>query len=188
MKQGKQSNKGRKNNKQISKKHYVYSALILLGGILLIWYIFAWIDVKKEEKLMNSYLISSNTISSSIKDFDALSQILTETSSSYFIYLGFIKDENVYNLEKSLKKVIDDYNLNDNFYYFDITDIKNNKNYLDELQNKLKVDSLNATPAIIYVHNGELIESNILDGKDDKMLTANDLKTLLKKYSYNQIG
>ena len=85
--------------KNIPSKNYIYALLILIGGIVLALYIFEWINVKTEEKLMTSYLISSNTINSSIEDFNSLSQILKETSSSYFIYFGYTGDEDVYEFE-----------------------------------------------------------------------------------------
>ena len=58
-----------KSDRYVSPKNYFYAFLILIGGILLALYVFEWYQVKKEEKLMTSYLISSNTIESNIKDF-----------------------------------------------------------------------------------------------------------------------
>ena len=63
--------------------------LTLVGGILLVLYFFEWYQVKQEEKLINSYLITSNTIESNVKDIDALNQIRQEAASDYFIYLGY---------------------------------------------------------------------------------------------------
>ena len=176
-----------KNNK-IPSKNYVYALLILIGGIILALYIFEWINVKKEEKLMNSYLISSNTINSSIKDFDSLSQILKETSTSYFIYFGYREDEEVYNFEKELKRVIDNYNLSDNFYYMDLTEIKkNNENYLNEIKTRLNIKEIERVPAIIYVHKGKIESSNILDGIGDSALKISDLENLLDIYEYEKV-
>ena len=83
------------NNKKIPSKNYLYALLILIGGIIIVLYIFEWINVKNEEKLMNSYLLTSNTINSKIEDFDSLKQILKETSSSYFIYLSYTGEEEI---------------------------------------------------------------------------------------------
>ena len=172
-------------SKKIPSKNYLYALLILLGGILIIWYIFEWINVKNEEKLMTSYLISSNTINSSLEDFDALTQTLTETSSSYFIYLGYTYDENVYKFEKELKRIIDNYSLRDDFYYVNLTKIKeNNKNYIEEINNKLNINSLERVPAIIYVHNGKIEDSNVLDGVNGSMIKVSQLEKLLDVYDY----
>ena len=173
---------------KISARKYFYAFLILIGGILLTLYIFEWVNVKNEEKLMNSYLISSNTINSSIKDFDSLNQVRQESPSSYFIYLSYTGDEKVYNFEKELKRVIDNYELNDNFYYLDITEIKNNnENYINEIQDKLNIKWLERVPAIIYVHEGKILESNILDGINGTMLKIEDLENLLDIYEFDLI-
>ena len=178
----------KKSKPKVALKNYIYAGLILVGGILLVQYIFKWVEVKNEEKLMTSYLISSNTINSSIDDLNTLEQILKETSSSYFIYFGYTKDENVYNFEKKLKRIIDNYNLSDNFYYVDLTDIKEkNNNYLEDIKNKLKINNLDRVPAIIYVKDGVTQKENILDGIDNSMIKAEDLENLLEIYEFDKI-
>ena len=102
-------------SKKINPQNYLYALLVLVGGIIITLYIFEWINVKKEEKLMTSYLISSKTIDSTISDFDSLNQIRQEAPSSYFIYLSYTGNEDIYNFEKELKRVIDKYDLNNNF-------------------------------------------------------------------------
>jgi len=175
-------------SKKVPTKNYLYAFFILVGGILLVWYIFEWINVKNEEKLMTSYLISSNTINSSIQDFDSLNQILKETSTSYFIYLGYTGDEDVYNFEKELKRIIDSYDLNDNFYYMDITEIKkDNENYLEEIKSKLNLKELDRVPAIIYVNDGKVENANILDGINNTMIKIADVETLLDVYEYELV-
>lgn len=173
--------------KKIPLKNYVYAFLVLLGGILIVLYIFEWINVKKEEKLMNSYLITSSTINSKIEDFDSLKQILNETSSSYFIYLSYTGNEDVYKFEQELKKVIDNYGLNDNFYYMDLTKIMNdNENYLELVNNNLNIN-IDRVPVIIYVKDGKIEDNNILDGINGTMLKVADLENLLDIYDYELI-
>lgn len=178
----------KKNDSYVSPKNYVYAFLILVGGIVLSLYIFEWYQVKQEEKLMRSYLISSKTIESNIKDLDSLNQIRQEAPSSYFIYLGYTGDEDVYNLEKNLKRVIDKYKLNDIFYYVDLTDLKNNNEYyLEEIENKLKIDELNNIPALIYVNEGNILNSNVLDGLNNNMLKVEELEKLLDVYEFETV-
>lgn len=176
------------NERYINPKNYLYALLILVGGILLAFYIFSWYQVKQEEKYMNSYLINSNTISSSIKDLDSFNQIKQEFPSSYFIYVGYTNDENVYNLEKNLKRVIDKYKLNDIFYYIDLTELKDsNENYLMEARDKLGIDELENIPAIIYINEGEITVSNVLDGVKGTMLKAEDFEQLLDIYEFEPV-
>lgn len=180
IKKGKNSNE-----RYISPKNYLYAILILVGGILLTSYIFSWYQVKQEEKFMTSYLLKSKTISSSIEGFDSYEQIKQEFPSSYFIYIGYTNDEKVYNLEKELKRVIDKHKINDMFYYIDVTKLKEeNTDYLTIIQDKLGVKSLKDVPAIIYVHKGEISESNILDGVKNTKFKVEDLKQLLDIYEF----
>lgn len=180
--------KNKNNIMYVRPKNYLYAFLILVGGILFALYIFEWYQVKKEEKLMNSYLITSKTIESSIEDLNSLNLIRQEAPSSYFIYIGYTNDEDVYNFEKELKRVIDKYKLNDIFYYVDLTELKeNNENYLEEIEKKLEIKDIQNVPAIIYVNEGKILESNILDGIDGTKLKIEDLEKLLDIYEFETV-
>ena len=189
------SSSGKKKNKKdvvtekyINPKNYLYVLIILVGAILLTFYIFKWYDVKKEERLMNSYLITSKTVGSSINDINSLKQIMQESPSSYFIYLGYTNDEYNYNLEKSLKRVIDKYKLNDIFYYVDVTDLKEkNENYINEIKDVLNIKELENIPAIIYVVDGKILDNNILDGVNGTKFKVDDLEELLDIYQFETI-
>ena len=174
------------NERYINPINYLYAFLIIVGGILLAIFIFNWYNVKKEEKLLTSYLISSNTIESRISDINSLSQIRQEAPTSYFMYLGFTKDEYVYNFEKDLKKVIDKYKLNDVFYYVDLTDYIENDNYLETVKNSLNISHLKNVPAIIYVQDGNV--KSVLDGVKDTKLKIADLEELLDIYEFEVIN
>ncbi len=178
----------KENATMASSKNYLIAFVILFGSILLALYLFSWYKVKRDEKLMNSYLITTNTIESNIKDLNSLTQVRQEAPNSYFIYFGYTNDEDEYNLEKKLKKVIDKYKLNDIFYYFDVTDLKeNNKDYLNKIEKNLNIKDLANVPAIIYVRNNEILEDNIIVGKNNKMLNINDFNKLLDIYDFDVI-
>ena len=172
----------KKSTKKISAKNYVYSFLILVGGILLAWYFFSWYQVKKEERLMTSYLVKTSTVESSITDLVSLNQFITEAPSSYFIFIGYTNDQKVYSYEKDLKVLIDKYKLNDIFYYVDITNMMNaNSNYIEELNHVLQIN-LESVPAIIYVNEGSINKKDILYN-----LSVKDFKKLLNKYDYQVV-
>ena len=175
-------NKRTKKEEAIKYNNYLYAILILIGGILLVLYVFKWYQVKKDEKLMSSYLVSTKTINSRVDNLDYLKQIMQESPSSYFIYLSYTGNESVYNFEKKLKRVIDKYKLNDLFYYIDVTKIMEDANYLDDIRNSLNIEKLDNIPAIIYVHNGKI--SNILDGENNTFLKIEDLEQLLNDYEF----
>ncbi len=170
----------------INPRNYLYAALILVGGILLVFLIFNWYNSKKEEQLLVSYLISSNTIESSIDDLDSISLIKQEAPSSYFIYMSYTKDETIYNFEKDLKKLIDKYKLNDIFYYVDLTKLKeNNDNYLNLIKESLGLKELSKLPALVYVKDGEVKE--VLDGVKNTLLKVTDVEQLLDIYEFQTI-
>lgn len=169
--------------KDVYFKKYLYLVLIFGVILILILYIFEWVKVKDKEKLMNSYLISSNTISNVTKDIDSINQIMMEAPSNYFIYLGYTGEEYEYNLEKNLKRVIDNYGLNDVFYYIDVTGYKDN---LNEINNKLNL-KLESIPAIIFIYEGRVIESQILDGVKGSKLNIQEFENLLDIYDYEPV-
>lgn len=154
--------------------------ITILSVILIIFfsfYVYKWIEVKKESKYLNSYLIETNTINLEMTDIDEISSVLSETPSYYFIYIGYTKDQNTYEFEKKLKPLIDNYALQNNFYYLNITDIKeNNKNYKEQLNQKLNLEknTISKVPVILYFKDNELVKKDIYNTKDFENL----LKTL----------
>ena len=169
-----------KKNKNI--RNYIYALLILIVGILLIIYIFQWYNVKNEERLMNSYLISTKTINSSINNLNSLTATMQEAPTSYFIYFGFTGNKDEYNLERGLKRVIDKYKINDIFYYIDLTNMINDSDYLNKIKKSLSINNLNRVPAIIYINNNKVI--NVLDSSS---LSAKEFEKLLNDLSFNII-
>jgi hypothetical protein len=179
----------RKNN-YVPTKNYVIAILISLAAIFLTYYVFGWYNVVQEKKYNESYLIKSNTISLEVNDIKEIENAFTEAPSEYFIYIGYHDDENVYKLEKSLKKVIDKYDLNDIFYYIDVTDMKNSDNYIEELNNALGLtdNKIVNIPTIIYVRDGVVLSDGIITREDDNLITAGDLEKLLEMYEFEKVS
>ena len=110
--------------KNIPVRNYYMVIFIIIAVILLTLYVFKMYEVKKAEKYQESYLITSETVSLEINDLNEINQVFMEAPETYFVYIGYTKDENVYNLEKDLKPVIEEYGLKDVFYYIDATNLK----------------------------------------------------------------
>ena len=125
------------------------------------------------EKLETSYLANYLTV---VKT-EELSNILSEPSSELFIFVTKTNDENVFNLEKDLKKIIKKHDLRDNFILLDYTDESN----VEELNKILKSD-IETLPAIIYIKNGEFIKS--IDSKES-LLKSSDFEKMLDEYEVN---
>lgn len=163
----------------IPLKNYYIAVLVLIFIIFITLYIFKWYEVKQSEKYLESYLISSETITMEINEEDEMKQVFLEAPEKYFVYIGYRKDASVYNLEKELKPIIDDYNLKDIFYYVDATDLMNDGNHLKMFNNtlNLKKEKIAAIPTIIYFNEKGY---SIIKEKNDKILKASTFKKYLE--------
>lgn len=173
--------KSKKNN--INFKKLFYFIIVFLLIIFLIWYIISWKNVKKEEKLMNSYLITSNTLSVEIKDLSETIQVLKESPSEYFVYISYTNDEKVYSFEKKLKKLIDNYNLKDEFYFVNVTNIKDDENFYSEINNTFNTKLINNIPCILHFKNNEL--KKVIYNKDLNK-TYTNFENLLKENEFDK--
>ena len=129
-------------NKSLSMKNYLVACLLILGIVLVVLYFYKWHQVKEEEKYLNSYLVNTGTVNLEMSDIKEINTVLSETPSYYFVYISYTKEEDVYNLEKELKPLITEYDLQNNFYYINVTDIKEkNENFKEDIAKELKIDS-----------------------------------------------
>ena len=87
--------------KKLSKKN-IKKILTIIGIILISLYAYQWYNVKKQEKVMESYLIKTNTLTLSIKSLDEYNQIKHEMPNSYFLFIGYRNNYDEYKIEKSL--------------------------------------------------------------------------------------
>lgn len=177
-----------KNEKYIPTKNYITALVLILVVIFLTLYFFKWYDVYEENKVASSYLIKSNTITNEIKDLKEVEAVFTEVPDDYFVYISYTNDEQVYEMEKELKDVINKYALNDKFYFINITDIQKEDNYIEKLNETLKLDSQKITkvPTIIYYKNGEIAKDGILIRDDDNIINASDLEQFLEEKEYQR--
>ena len=160
---------------QTAKKYFI-GLCIILAIIFLALYFYKWNSVLEQEKYYNSYLIETNTISLEMNDIDEISSVLSETPSYYFLYISYTNDEDVYNLEEDLKPLIDEYQLQNNFYFLNVTDFKDtNKNYKDDIAKELGIDAsiISDVPIILYFKDGELATT-------EGIFTAEEFQDLLE--------
>lgn len=173
--------KSKKNNINFKKLFYFILGFLLI--IFLIWYIISWKNVKQVEKLMNSYLITSNTLSVEIKDLSETVQVLKESPSEYFVYISYTNDEKVFNFEKKLKKIIDNYNLKDEFYFVNVTNIKDDENFYSEINDTFNTKLISNIPSILHFKNNEL--KKVIYNKDLNK-TYTDFENLLKENEFDK--
>lgn len=172
-------------NKYVPFKNYVIAFFTIAIILFLSLYFYKWYKVYEEEQIRESYLVKTNTVSMQINNIDSLDTILSEAPNEYFIYISYTHDKNIYNLEKKLKKVIDDYGINDVVYYVNATKLKKDDNFIKLLNEKINTNSISSIPAIVYVKNNEVV-SVIQD--NENLINANDLEKILKNNGLEKLS
>jgi hypothetical protein len=171
----------KKNESFIPARNYVIAILIIAFIIAATWYGFAWYKVIKENKVSQSYLTKNDIITNTFNSLDEIDSVLSEAGNSYFIYVSYTGDEDIYNMEKDLKKVITKYNLSSSFYFLNVTDMKDKDNYIDTINEKLGLtDSKKKVvnvPTILYYENGEL--KDLIVRSDKNIMNSGDFQKLL---------
>ena len=83
-------------------------------------------------------------------------------------------------MEKELKSIIVDYKLSDKFYYLNVTDIKDDKDVIDKINDSLGLEGKEITkiPTIIYVKEGNIVD--VITRDDDHLMNAGDFEKLLE--------
>lgn len=167
--------------KMSRKTIYIIIGIIIAAAIIGL-FIYRWQEVRDNERLSSSYLISSGTVSLEIKNLDEVNQILSESPTEYFVLITYTGNEDTYNLETGIKDIIDDYKLSDSFYYLNIESIMDSDNYLTRLNNAFNTNQINTVPIILYFRDGELIDT--VTREDDNVINAGDFQKLLDIYEY----
>ena len=163
-----------KKERVVPKRNYIYLLLMIFSVVLITLSIFSINDKYKNKRLESSYLDGFIT-KININEID---NVISETNSEFFILLTKTNDENVYKFEINLKKIINEYNLRDNFIY-----INYNEDYscLDKI-NELFDIKLQKVPAILYFKNGEFVKSI---NSNMELLSIDDFQKLLDEYEVN---
>ena len=168
--------------KNVSTRNYLIAIILVVAVILLTWYGFKWYSLIEGNKVSNSYLLKEKVLTNEIKNIDEVIDVLSETPNTYFIFISYTGDEEVYNLEKDLSSTIKEYNLENKIYYLNITDIKDDDNVLDKINSSLGLTDRKVTqiPTIIYYNNGKVVD--IIKRQDNNIMTSGDFKKLLDVY------
>ena len=130
----------------------------------------------KNKKINSGYI---NKYVSELQ-YDELSNYLVEPANNAFIYLTYTGDKKVYNLETKLKKIINNYELQSNFIYVNLTEQMSNNNFLKTLNEKVKAPSeIKKLPVILYYKDGVLTE--VLQSENE-IFSVGDFQKLLDEY------
>lgn len=151
-------------------------AVIIIGGFA----IFKINQAKTKERIKTSYLLSNGIIDLKIKDLQEASQLVNSNKNKYFVLINYSNNLETYKLEEGLKDIINNNKWKNIFYYFNVTDIMNDTNFLDNLNNAFKTDKIKKVPAILYFNNNELVD--IVDRDDNNIIKAADFQKLIDIY------
>ncbi|HOZ88802.1 MAG TPA: hypothetical protein PK737_01020 [Bacilli bacterium] len=159
-----------------------YLLVIFIFGLVIIGslYICQWYKLYKTDKLATSYLVKTNTISNSINSYEEMNSVFSETANNYFVYVSYTNSSEIYRMEKDLRKIINSYQLQDNFYYIDMTELMKENGYLEKLNNTLGLTQYKITklPTIVYFDE-QMNQDNILKRADNRIFQAADFVHML---------
>ena len=169
----------KKNESYISVKNYVIAAVILIAAILITLYGFSWYKVIREDRVSTSYLLKNKVITKEIHGIKDLDDVFSEVPADYFVYISYTGNVEIYDMEKDLKDVINEYSLNDVFYYLNVTDIKDDGDYLNDINKAFhfKEDVVANVPTILYFKDGKIKDAI---KKKDGIINSGDFEKLLE--------
>lgn len=167
----------KKEKRDVPLKNYIIALLIVLGVVILTFYIKKTYDLSEERNLSQSIL---SRIIGEIK-YDEIDNVFLEINGDYFIYISYSKNSEISAFEKQLKNLIVNNDLQNNFYYLNVNDEKKDDNLIKDLNNKFKLNNkkIDYIPAILYYENGDF--KDLITSKKDQIITINDVSNLIKE-------
>ena len=114
--------------------------------------------------------------------YDDVENATREMVSDDFIFISYVKSPEVRSLEKKLKKIIIEKELQNNFYYLNATDLMLEDDYVSDLNKKFNLKDTNKIknlPALLYYKNGKFVKTIT---SDDKIFTSDEFSKLLDNY------
>ena len=161
--------------RSIPKKNYIKAVLLFIGVVGVVLYARQIILLREENNLNRSSL---SRVIGEIKD-EEITNVFVETSSSYFVYINNTNSKEIQEFEEKIKNYIVNNDLQNNFYYLNVTERNEDESLISDLNKKLKTNTkINVLPTIIYFKDGEYQNQYSID------VTNINIKNI-KKYIKN---
>lgn len=142
------------------KNNYIKLGIILIGTVLLT-IVSANIYRNYENNKSNKSYISKYVSSLQCNE---LSNAMTEISNK-FLYISYTGNNNIYDFEKKLKKVIKEYDLEEKFIFVDCSNEVDENNHVKSLKELISVgDNDLSLPAIVYFKDSNPVD--YIDSRD----------------------
>ncbi len=172
--------------KHISFTNCIIAAIIVVWILILLAVGFQLYG-KYQEKLYDEGYFNHEKIDIKTLSLEDLHSEINGTSTdTMFILFNQIGEEENYILEKDLYQIMQDYNIQDNFYYVDVTNEYGKYNCsMDCVLNQLlETSMISNVPAIVYVEDHRIID--VAQREDQKVLEAADFVKLLDIYEFEK--
>ena len=169
--------------KRISFRKYLNYLLFLVTVVIIALLGSKIYNIIKENNIKTSVM---NRVVGTIQ-IDDIENATKEFTSNNFILISYANSKDTHKLENRLKKIVIDNNLQDNFYYLDATEMMTEKNYLDIINKKFKIEEnkkIEALPVLLYYKDGVLTE--IISSKTNKIMSSDELAQLIDEYEINK--
>ena len=163
------------NEKVVPRKNYFLLILLIILVVVVTFAVTNIVSSVRNKKINSGYI---NKYVSELQ-YKELNNYLVEPANNTFIYITYTGDKDVYNLETKLKKLINNYELQTNFIYVNVTDLMNDADFIKKLNENVKTDSIKRLPVILYYKDGNLTE--VIDGENE-ILTDAEFQKVLDKY------
>ena len=163
--------------RDVPAKNYFVVFVVSILVIVLVLYIRSFYLSYQSTKINNSVFYDKSINQMNTDDLDFALEEINEA----ILYVGYFDYPKVYNMEKKLYKLLEKKELIDEVIYWNITDIKDNNEYIKKLKNKYPVvaDKINTAPLIIYIKDGEALD--VIDSSNG-LINDEMLNDLLTKY------
>ena len=147
-----------KEERIIPLKNYVILAITLILSIILVVYFYMWHNEFMSNRVytpvLDDYL--------SVVNYNELDDYLVE-NKNVALYISVLDNDQTRNFEKKFKNVINEYLLNDNLLYMDLSKEKNDINLYNSIVNKYQLKDL---PCIVIFKNGVIDDVYSVDNTD----------------------
>lgn len=138
------------------KINYIVLLIIVIVACLVMVLIGSLNKIIDNNKNKKSYIV--NKVDS--YSLEKIDDVYEKLSNNSFLYLSYVGDKRIYNLEKDLYKTLKKNKIVNSFIYVDCTDNINDKKIVGNLNDKLNIitDNQIVLPAIIYYKDNKPVD------------------------------
>lgn len=140
----------KKNDREILKKNYIILLVLILGTGLLGLYLHSiFVESDANKPLMDDYI--------SVINYNELNDYISE-NKNIVIYSSYLGDSEIRSFEKEFRQVINEYELNEQILYLNLTYYSNEVKVQLSNQYNLNGFTIVDAPCLAIFQNGNLVD------------------------------